>query len=171
MHCIVNYEIGTGRAFDEDGDEIQLEFCLVDTTNKTEAGFVVINGELHVCRDFELFINLLSFWVRPAPKWATLQNVVAIDSPPVATYETVCDVFNRLARLRHDSHSFNLYVSDTAITVWGLLKSMGVVIDVSEVEMELNRFGNLIDGSFNEWNVQALAVWLETTAQRLGGEA
>ena len=169
MHGIVSYEIGTGRAFDEDGNDIRLEFCLADTTKQTEAGFVTIGGELHVCRDFGLFSNLLSFWVRPAPSWATLRNVVSVEPSPVATYQTVVDVFNRLAKLQseghHDGQTF--YLPEV---VWGLLTSMGVVVDFSHVETELYGFGSMLDGSFNPWNAEALAFWLETAAQRLGGE-
>jgi len=171
MHEIVNYEIGTGRAFDEGGDDIQLEFCIVDATSNAEAGYVSINGELHCCRDFELFGNLLSFWVRPSPTLATLWGLVAIESPPVGTltYQTVCDVFNRLAKLesegRHDGKTF--YIAET---IWGLLTAMGVVIDLNGADELLNYFGVMLDGSFREMNAEELSVCLEGFATKLGGE-
>ncbi|MFN7878063.1 MAG: hypothetical protein ACK5PB_22280 [Pirellula sp.] len=65
MRGIVNYEIGTGRAHDEDGTGLELQFCFAIEDGETQDDFALVNGILHRCRDFGLFGNLLSFWVRP----------------------------------------------------------------------------------------------------------
>jgi len=198
MHGIASYEIGTGRTFDEDGDEICLEFCIADTTNENETGYVAVDGELHCCRDFSLFGNLLSFWVRPAPSWATLRNIIALDpptvgenesaAPPAATptgdltadtgtgptdalnYQTVVDAFNRLAKLESEGHHSGqtFYIAET---VWALLTAQGVVIDIDRVDCFLNYYGQMTDDLFHEMNVQSLADSLEVWATSLGGEA
>ena len=80
---------------------------------------------------------------------------------PIALH-TVCAVFNRLATMEregyHDGQTF--YVAET---VWGLLTSMGVVIDLQDVETLLHYYGAMLDGSFHEMTAEhlsdSLAVW------------
>lgn len=152
MHCIVNYEIGTGRAFDEDGDDIRLDFCFVDTVNKPEAGFVVIGGELHACRDFELFGNLLSFWVRPLSSWETLRDVVSVESPPKRNLQSVCDTFHRLIRIERET-SQDLMVCET---LCGMLNAVGyeIRIDFASTLVDLHPVGMT-----PEMLKQCLGVW------------
>ncbi len=81
-------------------------------------------------------------------------------SPSTLNLQAICDAFNRLERLEleghHDGQKF--YVSET---VWALLTSMGVVIDMNDVDRILLWYGQMLDGSFRELNAEELAIDLE----------
>jgi len=63
---IVSFVIGTGEAFDENGDAVDLRFVAAYTNEEPQANVVLVNGDLHHCYKLDLFCNLLSFWVQPA---------------------------------------------------------------------------------------------------------
>jgi hypothetical protein len=118
-------------------------------------------------------LNRLGCDESPAPPAATPTGDLTADTGTGPTdalnYQTVCDAFNRLAKLESEGHhgGQTFYVAET---VWALLTAQGVVIDLIDVDSFLNYFGRMFDGSFNEMNAESLAGCLETWATKLGGE-
>jgi hypothetical protein len=58
-------------------------------------------------------------------------------------------IFNRLEWLQKEGHHDNQpFYADRVL--WGVLTSMGVAIDMTEVETHRYYFGSMLDGSFHE---------------------
>lgn len=162
MRKIIDYEMTSRRAHDEDGKNLTLEFLdfgRVDFLG--ESSLVLLDGVLHECADIRIHGSLLSFWATPATDGTQQHEVDANNEPsPSVTLQTVCDVFNRLAKLEREGHhgGQTFYVAET---VWALLTVMGYVIDFVDVDRILIYYGLMLDGSFREMNTESLSFDLE----------
>jgi hypothetical protein len=68
MEGFISFVVGESRAFDENGDNHNFQFCVVSEENgmAVDGSHILIDGVPHRCTRFSLYMNLLSFWVEPA---------------------------------------------------------------------------------------------------------
>lgn len=62
----ISMDFDLGTAHDEEGNEVDLSFCLVIWNGQVGEDFVLIDGELHKCSEFRWVMACVRFWVEPA---------------------------------------------------------------------------------------------------------
>ena len=75
----ISMDFDLGTAHDEEGNDVDLSFCLVIWDGQVGEDYVLIDGELHKCTDFSFVLACVRFWVEPADKEV---RVVAYEDMP-----------------------------------------------------------------------------------------